>query len=240
MQLGAIDQATNDPVQAVKDAELVVLCTPVGEFRQVLEKIAAALPCGVLLTDVGSTKRSICLLAEKILPDGVRFVGSHPMVGSEKRGIEAAFAELYRGGLCITTPTNRTDPGALAQIESFWKSLGMNTLRLAPDEHDRLLSDASHLPHALAAALVMAQSDQSMQVVGKGFADLTRIAAGDAGLWRDILLDNADNLKQSLKRLRSQLDRLESLLTVEQADQLYGYLHTAAEKRRSLNDRNQA
>jgi len=217
----------------VRDADLAILCTPVGTFEDLLRRIGPALKPGTVVTDVGSTKRSICRAAEQALPAGVHFVGSHPMAGSEQRGIEAARADLYRDALCITTPTGRTDPTAVRQVESFWQDLGMRITRLTPEDHDRLLADASHLPHALAAALVLLQSDQSLAVAGKGFLDTTRIAAGDAGLWRDIFQDNSDNLKDSIRRLRQHLERLETMLEPAKAKELLHWLNQAATKRHS-------
>jgi prephenate dehydrogenase len=229
---GAIDQFSTDPAEAVRDADLAVLCTPVGTFEDLLRRIGPALKPGTVVTDVGSTKRSICRLAEQILPAGIHFIGSHPMAGSEQRGIEAAKAKLYEGALCITTPTSRTDSSILRQVESFWQLLGMRVTRLTPEDHDRLLADVSHLPHALAAALVLMQSDQSLPIAGKGYSDTTRIAAGDAGLWRDIFIDNADNLRDSIHRFRQHLDRLEAMLEPAKARELTQWLNAAAMKRR--------
>jgi prephenate dehydrogenase len=119
----------------------------------------------------------------------------------------------------------------LAKVEAFWSALGMRTKQLSPEDHDRLVCDVSHLPHALAATLVAMQSDQALELAGKGFLDTTRVAAGDAGLWRDILLDNADCLKDSIARLRAQLDELEKRLDPMQAQALFDWLQAAAEKR---------
>jgi prephenate dehydrogenase len=230
--MGAIDEFTTDPKAAVEGADLVILCTPVGIFEPLLREIAPALRAGSIVTDVGSTKRSVCRIAEQILPSGIHFVGSHPMAGSEKRGVEAAFAELYRGALCITTPTPKSDLAAVRQVESFWQMLGMRVTRVTPEDHDRLLADVSHLPHALAAALVLTQSDQSLPLAGKGYQDTTRIAAGDSGLWRDIFLDNADNLRDSINRLKQHLNRLELMLEPSKARELTQWLEQAASRRR--------
>lgn len=219
------------PADAVRDSELVILCTPVGTFPDLLRSIAPALKPGAIVTDVGSTKRSICRLAEQLLPAGVHFVGSHPMAGSEKRGVDAARADLYKGALCITTPTPKSDLSVLRRVESFWQSLGMRVTRIAPDDHDRLLADISHLPHALAAALVMLQTDQSLPLAGKGFLDTTRIAGGDGSLWRDIFIDNADNLRDSISRLKQHLTRLELMLDPAKSKELQLWLDQAANKR---------
>ena len=236
LKLGAIDRGAPDPADAVADADLVILCTPVSTFTDLLTRIAPALKPGAVVTDVGSTKRSICAAAERLLPPGVHFVGSHPMAGSEKRGVEAARADLFRDALCITTPTLRSDSTVVRSVESFWQDMGMRVTRVTPEDHDRLLSDVSHLPHALAAALVLLQSDQSLPLAGPGFQDATRIAAGDAGLWRDIFLDNADNLRDSIHRFRQHLDRLEGLLDPAKAKELTHWLNGAAIKRQRTSE----
>lgn len=236
IKAGAIDQAAKTLPEAVSGAEIVVLCTPVGVFEEILTQIAPALSSGAIVTDVGSTKRTVVRLAEQILPKGVHFVGSHPMAGSEKRGVEFARADLFKGALCITTPTPRTDGQALKAVESFWQGLGMRVTRVTPEDHDRLLADVSHLPHALAAAIMQVQPDQALPLAGKGFLDVTRIAAGDPGLWKDIFLDNADNLRSSLRRLRMHLDRLDTMLSPSQSDELRQWLSSAAHKRRGRTD----
>ena len=231
LKVGAIDEGYDQLAPAVLNAVLVILCTPVGLFRPILAELAPLLSPHAIVTDVGSTKRSIVAAAEELLPVPARFVGSHPMAGSEKRGVEFARADLYEGALCILTPTSNTDPAALQQVESFWSALGMRTCRISPEEHDRRLADVSHLPHALAAALVAIQDENSVKLAGKGFHDMTRIAAGDGHLWRDILLDNRDNVRASIGRLKEQLDLLLKLLEVDQAEQLRIWLDQIAADR---------
>src|SRR5579859_5376267 len=177
LDMGAMDQGFGDPAEAVRSADLVVLCTPVLMISPLLRQIATSLSDGAVVTDVGSTKRSIVRDGEEILAGtGRHFVGSHPMAGSEKRGVQYAKADLYEGAVCITTPTGRTDPAALEKVEAFWESLGMRLTRIEPDRHDQLLSDVSHLPHAVAGALVAMQDERALEVCGKGFLDLTRIS----------------------------------------------------------------
>jgi prephenate dehydrogenase len=233
---GVIDEGYADPASAVRGADLVILCSPVGILGRLLRLIGPALSAGAVVTDVGSTKRSVVEAAEQSLPVGTLFVGSHPMAGSEKRGVAFARADLCRGALCIVTPTDRTPPQATDAVESFWRLIGMRTTRMSPDEHDRRLADISHLPHALAAALVAMQDDASLPLAGGGFRDITRIAAGDAGLWRDIFLDNRDNLRNSALRLREQLDAFLERLDPERSDELRDWLDRAGLRRRSIGD----
>ncbi len=233
VEAGAIDDATQDLAAAVSEADCIILCTPVGLFEQLLLQMAPALKAGAIVTDVGSTKRSAVNLAQKFLPPTVNFVGSHPMAGSEKRGVEFARADLFEGSVCITTPVSQTNPQALEMIENLWQTLGMRVIRLSPDEHDRRVAMVSHLPHAVAAALVGIQDDETLELAGKGFADATRIAAGDAVLWRDIFLDNADQLRAGIGQLRRQLDQFEALL--DRPAELKEWLDKMAEKRKGLS-----
>lgn len=233
LKLGALDEGYADLASAVRGADCVVLCTPVGLFRELLADLGKLLAAGAIVTDVGSTKRSVVAAAEALLPPGITFIGSHPMAGSEKRGVQYARANLYDGALCILTPTGRTPPMAVDTIEQLWKLLGMRTCRLSPEEHDRRLADVSHLPHALAAALVAMQEPESVSLAGRGFADMTRIAGGDGALWRDIFLDNRDNVERSLDRLIAQLQTFRSLLTPDRADALAAWLDAVASRSRS-------
>lgn len=234
LNMGAIDRATADAGESVADSDLIILCTPVGSFRKILREIGPKLKLSAIVTDVGSTKRSVVHAAEQALPRGARFVGSHPMAGSEKRGVEYARADLFRGARCIVTPTPKTDTGALAEVENFWRAIGMSVVRLSPEEHDRLICDISHLPHAVAAALVDMQDDEALALAGMGFLDSTRVAGGDGGLWRDIFLDNADNVTAAIDRLRSKLEMLSSRLKAGQGEELKAWLDVVAARRAKL------
>jgi prephenate dehydrogenase len=234
IQVGAIDRGTGDFRSAVEGSDLVILCTPVGLLAEMLRGISGFVKAGAIVTDVGSTKASVVAAAVEILPDGVPFVGSHPMAGSEKRGVEFARADLYRNALCIVTPSDRTPASAVNEVEGFWRLLGMHTCRMSPADHDRALAEASHLPHALAAALVTMQSAEAMALAGKGFLDTTRIAGGDGGLWRDIFIDNAGNMRASIAKLRDQLDAIEKLMEPGKGEELRKWLDAAAAKRQAL------
>lgn len=234
---GAIDEAAATPQQAAQGSDLVILCTPVGLFGEILTKIGPTLAAEAIITDVGSTKRSVVALAEKHLANPSRFVGSHPIAGSEKRGVQAARADLFRNALCLTTPTGTTDPSALEAVEEFWRILGMRVSRLTPADHDKLLADVSHLPHALAAALVAMQTERSLPLCGKGFLDLTRIAAGDGALWRDIFLDNRDNMADGIARLQTELTGLKRLLETGDEQAIKAWLDAAAARRKGMEGR---
>lgn len=234
IQFGAIDLSCDDPARAVAEADLTILCTPVGLFPQMINSIRGAVRPGSVVTDVGSTKKSIVQLAEKELAQTAHFVGSHPMAGSEKRGVEFARPDLFQKAICITTPTRKTNPDALTAVEQFWQTLGMRIVRVDPARHDRLLADVSHLPHALASALIAMQREEGLELSGKGFLDTTRIAGGDGNLWRDIFLDNRDNLKASIARLEKQLRRLKGLLEPGKGAALSRWLEANAARREEL------
>jgi prephenate dehydrogenase len=234
IEIGAVDAVELDPAAAVEDSDLVILCTPVGTFEELLKKIGPALSAGAIVTDVGSTKRSVVQLAQSILPKNVEFVASHPIAGSEKRGVEFSRADLFANQLCLLTPAALTSLAALEKVEKFWQSLGMRTARISPEDHDRLLADVSHLPHLLAAALVAMQVDEGLDLCGKGFLDTTRIASGDGGLWRDIFLDNADNLNSGVRRLQAQLAVVEAMLQSQSRDALRDWLDAAANRRQRV------
>jgi prephenate dehydrogenase len=185
---------------------------------------------------VGSTKRSIVRWADSILDKKVNFVASHPIAGSDRRGVEFARADLFKNHLCIVTPTSTTRATALKAIGSFWKMLGMRVAQLSADEHDRLLADVSHLPHLLAAALVAMQDEPALRLCGQGFLDATRIAGGDGGLWRDILLDNADNLRGGMTRFQAEVSRVMNMLESGEPDALRNWLSAAAQRRQILVD----
>lgn len=231
LAMGAVDEVYDTAGAAVRGADLVILCTPVGTFPDLLRPIGPVLAPGAIVTDVGSTKASVVESAGKLLPRAAHFVGSHPMAGSEKRGVEFARADLLAGALCIVTPDESSDAGAVERVEAFWRGLGMRTTRVSPSDHDRRLADVSHLPHAVAAALIRMQDAASFPLAGRGFADATRIGAGDPGLWRDIFLDNRENLLASIDRLGAELSRLAGHLRAREGVEVKAWLERAAERR---------
>jgi prephenate dehydrogenase len=235
IEMQAIDEGTQDLAVAVREADCVVLCTPVGTFEELLVRISPSLKPGAIVTDVGSTKRSVVESAHRILPNTVQFIGSHPMAGGEKRGVEFARGDLFQGAVCLTTPLPGNQPDAIETIENLWTTVGMRIIRLSPAEHDQRVALISHLPHAIATAVMAIQDDPSLALAGKGFLDLTRIAAGDGGLWRDIFLDNADSVRDGLTKLIQELDHFANLLRPESAAQLKDWLDQNARKRDSLS-----
>jgi len=231
---GAVDTVESNAAAAVAGADLVILCTPVGLFDRIIQEISPVLSATAVVTDVGSTKRSVVELAGKHLEHPERFVGSHPMAGGEVRGVEFARADLFQEAVCITTPIAQTDTQVLAKVEQFWGKLGLRLTRLSPQDHDRLIGEISHVPHAVAAALVAMQDDAALPLCGKGFLDATRIAAGDGGLWRDIFMDNQDNLRVGIGRLMGELSQLLARMENGDAEKVMAWLDAAAARRAAL------
>jgi prephenate dehydrogenase len=203
-KLGVVDHATRDPLRAVENADLVVLCTPLGQMREVLKKMLPALPRGAVVTDVGSVKAGVVQDFEPLVAEaGAHFVGSHPMAGAEKTGAGAARADLFVNAVCVITPTPRSSPEAVDRVTEFWRALGGRPLRLTPEIHDDLVSRSSHLPHVVAAELANyvlspAHPKQQAALCANGFRDSTRIALGSPEMWRDIALANRKNLARVL------------------------------------------
>ena len=224
-QRGGIDRGSTDVADAA-GCDLIVLATPVSTFARMLERLAAAgLNAATVLTDVGSTKRSVVELAESLLPHPQRFVGSHPMAGSEQRGPEAACATLFAGRPVVVTPTSRTDPEAEVLVSRLWSALGMRLVRLSPADHDRVVARISHLPHALATLIVeLAEAADALPVASTGFADVTRVASGDPVIWADIFSDNADAVVEAIDEVSERLDELRERIAAGDREALRTWL----------------
>ena len=201
---GAVDRATLDLGEAVTDADLVVLCTPIAQMRALAEQMVPFLRPGAVVTDVGSVKRSVVQdLSRSLARAEAHFVGSHPMAGSEKTGVAAAQPGLFIDAVCVLTPEPGSNAAAVRKITQLWKSVGSRVLRLTPEAHDELVSRSSHLPHVLAAQLsnlvLGPQSPKHLAMLcANGFRDTTRIASGSPEMWRDIVLANRKNLLNAL------------------------------------------
>jgi prephenate dehydrogenase len=234
-RIGAVDGWTLDIAEGVDGADLVVFATRVGLIAELVRKARKHFSEGVLVTDVGSTKAEIVRSLEKNLPKAARFVGSHPIAGSERRGVEAASKNLFWGAVCAVTPTSRTDAAALKKIERLWRALGMRVVRLSPEKHDRALAFSSHLPHLAAAALVAALPKEAVPFAATGFRDTTRVAGGDPGIWVDVALSNRKALRKALAAYRGRLAALESALRKKDAGFLRRFLENAQSGRARIH-----
>jgi cyclohexadieny/prephenate dehydrogenase len=203
--LGAIDEGHLDLVAAVAQADVAVFCTPVDRIAEQVLSAAPRCQAGALLTDAGSTKAKIVAAVEGQLGDGVFFVGSHPLAGSEKRGPEYADADLFVKRWTIVTRTPRTDPTAVERTKEFWQALGARVRLMSPEEHDRALAVTSHLPHLAASALAGTLTPALHDLTASGFRDTTRVAAGDPALWSAIFAHNRPALLDALARFSDRL-----------------------------------
>jgi prephenate dehydrogenase len=202
---GCVDAGTSDLAEAVRDADLVLVCTPVDRIAEHVRTAAAACRSGTLLTDAGSTKDTIVRSLDGTMPAEVPFVGGHPLAGSEKRGPEHAHADLFVDRLVILTPTPRTDQIALERVGEFWQALGARVLHMSPQDHDDALAITSHLPHLAAAAIANSLPDHLRSLTATGFRDTTRVAAGDPDLWAAIIAQNRGAILAALGRLEERL-----------------------------------
>ena len=236
-QLGAADEATHDLAKVVADAELVVLATPIGAMRGLVEQILPNLPAGCVVTDVGSVKYPIVTALSDALAGKARFVGSHPMAGSEQSGIDAARRDLFDNAVCIVTPREDTDKSALQLVYDFWKAIGCTVKTLPPLEHDEIVARISHLPHLVAAAVVnVVCSDGShpLNFVGPGFKDFTRIASGPFEMWTEICLENRQEIGRALDVLIEELAKVRAAVENSDAVELRTMLKRAKHFRDEL------
>ncbi len=227
---GAIDVGCFD-LSPVKEADLVVLATPVNTIIQIGTQIKCLLKSSALVTDAGSTKKSVVKKLETVLPN---FVGAHPLAGSEKLGVANAAADLFCNSVCILTPTKKTSKTALARIRKFWHSLGARIACLSPAQHDRLISHVSHLPHAIAFALIQSVPNASLHLASGGLKDTTRIASSSGTIWKDILLDNADNVLAALEIFSDHLSKIKTAISRKDAKSLERIIKQANLKRQKL------
>ncbi len=212
-KIGAIDQPYSSLADAVRGADLVILATPVGAMRALLQNIAPALSPGVVVTDVASTKAQVISWAEEFLPSSASFVGGHPMAGKEVSGVDAADASLFQNRIYCLTPTARTRPAAINKVTALVEALGGRVRFLEPLEHDGQVAGVSHLPFIASIALVdaVAQSgswaDASL-LAADGFRDISRLAAGNPEMYRDICLTNGDAITRWLDEYIATLTQL--------------------------------
>ena len=229
---GLLDVVATE-MSAARDCRLVIVCTPVDRIVDDVRAAAAQLASGALVTDAGSVKARICAELGSALPDGVHFVGSHPLAGSEKNGWEHSDADLFRDRVCVVTPAAATPDEACRTVESFWRGLGMRVLRMSSEDHDRALATTSHVPHVAAAAVAAQLKQEWLDLAATGFRDTTRIAAGDPDLWSAILLANREPVGAGLANLIDRLDEFRTAIADGDAARLKHLLSEA----KALRDR---
>ncbi|MDQ7819143.1 MAG: prephenate dehydrogenase [Armatimonadota bacterium] len=216
-RIGAADEVSDDP-GVLRDAEVVMVAVPPEAVADVTLEVAAVAPAGAVLCDVASVKSPIVRELDRRLPGRVRYIGGHPMAGSEARGPHHADAALLAGRPFVLTPTERTDPAAVAVMTDLVERVGMQPVLLSPEDHDALVAQVSHLPYLVAAALVAAASDRAAAIAGPAFEAFRRVAASPADLWVQICRANRQGIAQALRRFREELDLLEKAMAGDSLD----------------------
>jgi cyclohexadieny/prephenate dehydrogenase len=240
-EIGLCDTVYDDILEAVRDADLVVLCVPVGVMGPVMAQIAGALKPGATVTDVGSVKRDVIDNIAPHLPEGVHFIAGHPLAGTEHSGPRSGFAELFDNRWCLLVPMENTAPEPLAQLRSFWEGIGANVEEMDADHHDLVLAVTSHAPHLIAYTMVGVADDLRRVTDGEvikysaaGFRDFTRIAASDPTMWRDVFLTNKDATLEILGRFTEELFALQRAIRQGDGDHLFDYFTRTRAIRRSI------
>jgi prephenate dehydrogenase len=218
-----IDSFELDPAEACSGSELVLFATPVGIFKDLAIKIRRSLRENTIITDVGSVKGGLVRDMEALMPEGVFFVGGHPIAGSDRSGIDTATAGIFQNANFILTPTGKTDKNAFEKVKALWVTLGSVIKIIDPDEHDRIYAAVSHLPHIIAYEIVntVADIDSSyLAFSGQGFRDTTRIASSHPEIWRDICLLNKDNLVEYIDIFKTNLEKVSQYLRSSDSESL--------------------
>jgi cyclohexadieny/prephenate dehydrogenase len=245
-EIGLCDVVYDDILDAVQDADLVVLCVPVGAMGPVMEQIAGALKPGATVTDVGSVKRDVIEKVTPHLPKGVHFVAGHPLAGTEHSGPKSGFAELFDNRWCLLVPMEGTEPEVTAQLRALWEGMGANVEEMDADHHDLVLAVTSHAPHLIAYTMVGVADDLRRVTDGEvikysaaGFRDFTRIAASDPTMWRDVFLTNKDATLEVLGRFTEELFALQRAIRQGDGDHLFDYFTRTRAIRRGIIDAGQ-
>lgn len=236
---GLGDKYSTDAASICADADLIILCVPVGACASVAESIGQYLKPGALVSDVGSVKEAVTLAVTPHIPDGVHFIGGHPVAGTEQSGPEAGFAELFEKRWCILTPDQGTDADALNGLRAFWERLGSDVELMDTKHHDLVLAITSHVPHLIAYNIVGTAADletitrsEVMKFSAGGFRDFTRIAASNPTMWRDVFLNNKEAVLEMLARFNEDLISLQRAIRWGDGDTLFDlFTHTRAIRR---------
>jgi len=232
-RVGAVDRTTLSLKNGVRDADFIILATPVLKIVELGRKAARFAKEGAIMTDAGSTKKYIVEKLEETLPKGVKFVGSHPMAGSEKGGPLGAVSNLFKGRVCFVAKTGRTDEKALGAVKGFWKSLGAKPVEISLSRHDEIVAQISQMIHIVASSLVLSNKDV-LKHAASGFRDTTRIALSDPGLWKDICLTNDKEIIRSLDKFIGTVKIFRAAVSKKKASQIQAMLNQARELRKRI------
>ena len=234
------DDICDSAAEAVTDADLVILCVPIGAMGEAAREIAAALPAGTVVSDVGSSKQEIARVLGAALPDHA-IIPAHPVAGTEHSGPDAGFATLFHQRWCIVTPPAGADPGQVAALVAFWEALGAMVETMDPEHHDRVLAVTSHIPHLIAYTIVGTASDleevtrsEVIKYSAGGFRDFTRIAASDPTMWRDVFLNNREAVLDMLDRFLTDLALMREAIRARDGETMFDWFTRTRAIRRSI------
>jgi cyclohexadieny/prephenate dehydrogenase len=247
MRLGIVDAVSTHIAEVVKDADLVMVCVPVGVCGEVVAAAAPFLKAGAIVSDVGSVKCAVIRDILPHIPEGVSFVPGHPLAGTEFSGPEAGFAELFEGRWTVLTPLPETPAAALEKVAAMWRAVGSNVDDMEPEHHDQVLAITSHLPHLIAYTIVGTAADlatdlkqEVIKYSASGFRDFTRIAASDPVMWRDIFLNNREAVLGILQRFTEDLTAMQRAIRRGEGDTLEEHFARTRAIRRGIIDAKQA
>jgi len=245
VELGVIDSFSLDLAEAVKDADLIVLASPVSAMRHTMADLAGIVGSDCVITDVGSTKQNLVEAARTALGDHItHYVPGHPIAGTEHHGVDASVADLFNDHVVILTPIDETQDVLTGKIRHLWEQVGARVVEMTPEHHDAVLAATSHLPHVLAYALVDSlagadDKDEIFNYVAGGFRDFTRIASSDPAMWRDICIENAASLLAVLEKFNADLENLTNAIRNQDADAIMSIFERAKTARDNLISSNE-
>ena len=241
IELKIVDEASSDTKKIVSGSDLVVIATPLSSYKDVILKIKDSLKNGVILTDVGSVKENITTLVEKNIPKNISWIPSHPIAGTEESGPKAGNAEMFEDRWCIISPPENCEKNSINILINFWKALGSKVKVMTAKEHDKILSLTSHLPHAIAYNIVRTVinvedklKQEVIQYSAGGLRDFTRIAASNPLMWRDIFIDNNENISKGIDNFVEKLQELKKALNDKNGDKLYQIFNSTKEVRKEI------
>ena len=247
VELGLADSVHADAAAAARDADLVMICSPVGTYAAIAEAIAPNLKPGAIVSDVGSVKQAVIRDVGPLVPEGVHFVPGHPIAGTEQTGPEAGFAELFENRWCVLTPPPGTDTAAVDRLARLWRACGSQVEVMDPVHHDKVLAITSHLPHLIAYTIVdtathleKSELAEVIKFSASGFRDFTRIAASDPIMWRDVFLNNREAVLEMLQRFLEDLSALQRAIRWGEGDILEDLFRRTRMMRREVIEAHQA
>ena len=241
LELGLADEMFSTPEEAVEKADLVILCTPVGTYEAISERISGSLKSGAILIDVGSVKQHVINAIVPNVPKNVQFIPCHPIAGTEESGPTSGFAELFDNRWCIFTPLPETNKNSLNKLKLFWQALGAKVEVMDPVHHDTVLAVTSHVPHLIAYTMVgtadhlrRLRNSEVVQYSAAGFRDFTRIASSDPTMWRDVFLTNKEATLDILGRFTEELFALQRMIRTSDGEELFDYFTKTRDIRKGI------